>query len=160
MNLSSRNFDYQQLVSKLVVLNKKVTCAESCTGGLLSKILTDFDGSSSWFDRGFIVYSNQSKVDLLGVKKSTIDKFGAVSEQTVLEMASGALNNSKADIGIAISGIAGPEGGTPEKPVGTVYIGWASSDFHDSDRKNFKGGRHLVRERSVEAALLGLYARL
>lgn len=101
--------------------------AESCTGGWIAKEITDISGSSGWFDRGFVTYSNAAKTDLLGVRAATIARYGAVSTEVVTEMAAGALERSRADLVIAVSGIAG-EGGTPDKPVGTVYLAWALRD--------------------------------
>jgi nicotinamide-nucleotide amidase len=131
--------------------------AESCTGGWLGMIITAVPGSSAWFERGFITYSNQAKQDLLGVQAATLDSSGAVSEATVLEMARGALLHSAADIALAISGIAGPGGGTPKKPVGTVCIAWAQRDgtqFATTCRMG--GDRDEIRARAVAAALRGV----
>lgn len=105
-----------------------LVCAESCTGGGVAAALTDLAGSSAWFDRGFVTYSNQAKQDMLGVSPETLAKFGAVSRETVTEMARGALLHSGAQLSVAISGIAGPGGGTPDKPVGTVWIAWGSAE--------------------------------
>jgi nicotinamide-nucleotide amidase len=99
-----------------------VTTAESCTGGMIAAAITDIAGSSAVFDRGFVTYSNEAKMAMIGVKSSTIDQFGAVSQQTALEMAAGALKHSKASLSIAVTGVAGPSGGTPKKPVGLVHI--------------------------------------
>lgn len=127
----------------------KIACAESCTGGLLSALLTEIPGSSKVFERGFIVYSNLAKIEMLGVKKETLEKFGAVSEEVAREMAQGVLKNSAADIAIAITGIAGPDGGSAKKPVGLVYIA-----VNDQVRKfNFSGNRSEVRKSAVNAAL-------
>mgnify|MGYP001234534088 CR=1 FL=1 len=160
MEIDDHEFKLEKLISKLTKVNQKITCAESCTGGLVCKILTDIGGSSAWFDRGFIVYSNQSKVDLLGVDLSIIESFGAVSEETALAMAKGALKNSEASLSVAITGIAGPGGGTIEKPLGTVCIAWVSSTFSHTTREHFQGNRDSIRVASARAALLGLYGRL
>ncbi len=137
--------------------NLTLAIAESCTGGWIAKIATDVPGSSGWFDRGFVTYSNTAKTDLLGVRESTITGQGAVSPEVVAEMAAGALQRSPADAVIAVSGIAGPDGGTPDKPVGTVYLAWALRDgpLH-TERQNFSGNRDEVRLQAVAAALQGL----
>jgi len=141
------------------ILNKakekaiKVTTAESCTGGLLSALLTEIAGSSLVFERGFVTYSNESKNELIGVKKETLEKFGAVSSQTVEEMALGALKHSKTDLAISITGIAGPDGGTSEKPVGLVYIGTATKLEVKSRKFNFSGDRDEIREATIYSAL-------
>ena len=109
----------------LAVRKWTLATAESCTGGLVAGAITDIAGSSGWFDRGFVTYSNEAKVDLLGVRPETLARFGAVSEATVREMAAGALGRSRADIAVAVTGVAGPAGGTPEKPVGLVWFAWA-----------------------------------
>ncbi|MEM6812389.1 MAG: CinA family protein [Pseudomonadota bacterium] len=120
--------------------------AESCTGGMIAAAITDFSGSSEIFDRGFVTYSNQAKMDLLAVKTETLEMHGAVSEQTAQEMAEGALQNSLATIAISVTGIAGPTGGSPEKPVGLVYMGLALKDQETKIFKlNFDGDRHAVR---------------
>ena len=131
----------------------KVACAESCTGGLLGAAFTSLAGSTDYFDRGFIVYTNQAKVDQLGVDAHIIESFGAVSEQTACEMALGALRFSDADVSISITGIAGPGGGTEEKPVGLVYIGLAHDGVVKAEKFNFYGDRKYVRTRTVKMAL-------
>lgn len=133
--------------------------AESCTGGYIGQTVTAVSGSSAWFDRGFITYSNEAKQDMLGVRHQTLAQFGAVSAETVNEMAAGVLKHSRAGIAIAVSGIAGPSGGSVEKPVGTVFIGWALRDgLQRQQRFLFHGDRQDVREASVEQALLGACA--
>lgn len=133
----------------------KLTTAESCTGGGLCYWLTSVPGSSAWLDRGFVTYSNDAKVQMLNVPLTTIDTYGAVSKETALAMAEGALKNSKADIAISITGIAGPDGGTTEKPVGTVWIGWANRQQSTADAMlhTFQGDRQAVRIQSMIAAL-------
>jgi len=118
----------QTVVELLINKNKKITLAESCTGGEIASMLTKVAGVSSVFEAGFVTYSNIIKEDVLGVRSHTLKNYGAVSQQTVIEMAQGALNNTGSDLAIAVSGIAGPTGGTPEKPVGTVWIAWGSID--------------------------------
>ncbi len=128
--------------------------AESCTGGLIAKLITDLAGSSDIFERGFVTYSNQAKMDLLGVPENILNEYGAVSEQTALHMAVGALKNSRADIAISVTGIAGPGGGTDEKPVGLVYIGYARKGNNAfASEHHFKGDRTNIREQTAIAAL-------
>lgn len=138
--------------------SQMLTTAESCTGGWVAKILTDIPGSSSWFDRGFVTYTNQSKQDMLGVPAVVLGQHGAVSEQTVEAMARGALNHSQADFSLAISGIAGPGGGTTDKPVGLVCFAWAekrpaAAPRVWSARHVFSGDREAVRRQAVATAL-------
>ena len=131
--------------------------AESCTGGWVAQVVTAIPGSSAWFDRGFVTYSNQSKQEMLGVTHATLEAHGAVSEETVKEMASGTLTHSQAHIGVALSGIAGPGGGSPKKPVGTVCIGWATLNGEPlSTTCRLSGDREEIRSRAVAAALRGL----
>lgn len=131
-----------------------MTSAESCTGGLIAAAITDLPGSSDIFDRGFVTYSNQAKMDLLGVLPATLDAHGAVSEQTAREMAAGALKRTGCRIAVAVTGIAGPGGGSAEKPVGLVYIGLAMEGFApQAFRHQFSGDRASVRAQSVAAAL-------
>ncbi len=139
---------------KLKNAGLKVTTAESCTGGGLCYWLTSVPGSSDWVDRGFVTYSNQSKIDMLGVPAATIDTHGAVSCETAHAMANGALQHSKADIAISITGIAGPDGGSPDKPVGTVWIGWAGRQLTtDAELYTFQGDRQSIRLQTIVAAL-------
>ncbi len=134
-----------------------VTSAESCTGGWIAKRLTDVAGSSAWFERGFVTYSNAAKCELLGVGAATVAAHGAVSREVVLEMAAGALARSRADLAVAVTGIAGPEGGTADKPVGTVWLAWARRDGEvQATRRRFSGDRENVRRAAVQAALEGL----
>jgi nicotinamide-nucleotide amidase len=131
--------------------------AESCTGGWIGQAVTMVPGSSDWFDRGFIVYSNAAKLEVLDVMPDTVERFGAVSEQTARDMALGALDHSRAQVAVAVSGIAGPDGGTPEKPVGTVSLAWASRDGKvRTETLCFPGDRDEVRRRSVVRALEGI----
>lgn len=131
-----------------------VTCAESCTGGWVAKALTDIAGSSAYFDRGFVTYSNAAKHDLLGVQESTLESYGAVSEAVVQEMARGALRKANADFAISISGIAGPDGGSAEKPVGTVWFAFATGEGQIVARKQlFHGDRDAVRLQATVFAL-------
>ncbi len=130
--------------------------AESCTGGWIAKLMTDIPGSSQWFERGFVTYSNQAKEEMLDVRPATIELFGAVSEQTVREMAAGALGNSRAQVSLAVSGIAGPGGGSEDKPVGTVWFAWADPFRLRAERCWFPGNREEVRRRASIHALRGL----
>ncbi|MBI5750826.1 MAG: nicotinamide-nucleotide amidohydrolase family protein [Hydrogenophilales bacterium] len=131
--------------------------AESCTGGWAGEVVTSVPGSSHWYERGFITYTNESKQEMLGVSAQTLAEFGAVSEQTVREMAAGALKHSRAHITLAISGIAGPGGATPDKPVGTVCMAWATRNGAGlSQTIHFQGDRTAVRRQAVVAALQGV----
>lgn len=140
--------------------------AESCTGGWVGEIITAVPGSSSWYDRGFITYSNEAKQEMLGVQALTLQQSGAVSEETAREMADGVLLHSHAKISLAISGIAGPAGGSPGKPVGTVCFAWSIRDGAASGRcvksesRLFPGDRREVRRQAVEHALRGVLALL
>lgn len=134
-----------------------LTTAESCTGGWVGMVMTAVSGSSAWYDRGFITYSNDAKQQQLAVSANTINTYGAVSEPTVREMAQGALQHSRAQISVAISGIAGPGGGTPQKPVGTVCIAWALTEgAHLETTCRLNGDRDEIRARAVAAALRGV----
>ena len=147
----------QQLANVLLQQQKQLAVAESCTGGWLAKCLTDIAGSSQWFERGFVTYSNLAKEEMLGVLPETLEREGAVSEAVVREMAAGVLRHSAADIAVAISGIAGPGGGVPGKPVGTVCFGLACKGTTlQSDTQYFEGDREAVRRQSVAHALIRL----
>lgn len=133
--------------------------AESCTGGWASEVVTITPGSSSLFERGFITYSNDAKIEMLGVQAETLEKFGAVSEETAREMAYGALSHSHAQVSAAITGIAGPDGGSEQKPVGLVWFAWAGPDGTvKSEKRMFQGSREDVRRQAVETALQGVIA--
>ncbi len=135
----------------------RLVTAESCTGGWVAKVLTDVPGSSGWFERGFVTYTNQAKMELLGVHGGTLDRYGAVSEQTVREMVAGALRHSPGDVAVAVSGIAGPSGGTPEKPVGLVWFAWGRRNAAvRAARERFQGDREAVRRQAVVTALEGV----
>lgn len=134
--------------------------AESCTGGLIAGAITDVPGSSGWFDRGFVTYSNEAKTEMLGVRPDILATHGAVSEATAAAMATGALARSRADVAVAVTGIAGPDGGSAEKPVGTVCFAWARRDGAvDTATRRFTGDRAAVRAATVEVALRGLIDR-
>jgi nicotinamide-nucleotide amidase len=143
-----------QLGSALDRHGQRLALAESCTGGWISQCITEIPGSSKWFDRGFVTYSNAAKIEMLGVDERTLQAFGAVSAETAKEMAGGALRHSGADIALAVTGIAGPDGGTAEKPVGLVYLAWqrTGSECRCLEQR-FKGGRHQVRYQTVCEAL-------
>ncbi len=131
--------------------------AESCTGGWVGEAVTMVPGSSDWYERGFITYTYISKREMLGVKEGTLEQHGAVSEHTVKEMAAGALAASHAQVAVAVSGIAGPAGGTPEKPVGTVCLAWALKNGEPvAETLHFAGDREAVRRQAVERALTGV----
>jgi nicotinamide-nucleotide amidase len=152
------------VIDALSAAGKTVTTAESCTGGWIAKALTDVAGSSACFAYGIVSYSNGAKESLLGVANQTLIEHGAVSQSTVSEMASGALNLSGADIAVAVSGVAGPGGGSDEKPVGTVCFAWAvrgSGKIEvDTDQQHFSGNRDSVRSQAVDFALVGIQERL
>ncbi|MEJ2693342.1 MAG: nicotinamide-nucleotide amidohydrolase family protein [Candidatus Thiodiazotropha sp.] len=132
----------------------RLAVAESCTGGWLAKVLTDLPGSSEWFDRGYVTYSNAAKQSMLGVDETTLEREGAVSEATVAAMSRGALRESGADLALAVSGIAGPGGGSAEKPVGTVCFAWQRRDAAPQvARERFGGDREAVRRQSVRYLL-------
>jgi len=138
----------------------RVSTAESCTGGLLAGAITDVAGSSGWFERGFVTYSNEAKMEMLGVRNETLGAHGAVSEATAREMAAGALDRSGADIAVAVTGVAGPGGGTPDKPVGLVCFAWATRHVPVEVRtERFGGDRTQVRAATVAMALQGLIER-
>jgi nicotinamide-nucleotide amidase len=134
--------------------HKQIAVAESCTGGMIAQTLTEIAGSSMWFDRGFVTYSNAAKIQMLGVQPQTLNQYGAVSAETALEMVTGALLHSEADYAIAVTGIAGPGGGSVAKPVGTVFIAWAArSGFNHCLLERFRGDRHEIRRQSTNRAL-------
>jgi nicotinamide-nucleotide amidase len=147
--------------SRLKARGAKLATAESCTGGWIAQVVTSIAGSSEWFERGFVTYSNEAKRELLGVRASTLARHGAVSEQTAREMASGALARSRAQVAVAVTGVAGPGGGTRHKPVGMVCFAWSlKRGAPESVVRSFRGGRESVRRQSVAAALQGLLERL
>ncbi len=149
-----------QLGAALVERRLMVAVAESCTGGPLAGALTSGAGSSAWFERGFVTYSNQAKIEMLDVDGDTLETYGAVSEEVAREMAEGALIESRAQIAVAITGIAGPGGATPGKPVGTVCFGWAEGDGAvQVETLRFDGDRAAVRQKSVQHAIGGLLLR-
>jgi nicotinamide-nucleotide amidase len=135
----------------------RLATAESCTGGLVAAAITSVPGSSAWFERGFVTYSNDAKAELLGVSRSTLAAHGAVSEAVAREMAEGAVAHSHAQCALSVTGVAGPDGGTPDKPVGLVCFGWAfPGEPPVTATKRFDGDRQAVREASVHAAMTGM----
>ena len=145
------------------ILQKKhwlMAAAESCTGGMISAACTDLAGSSNWFERGFVSYSNEAKTELLGVDAALIARHGAVSEEVVRAMVQGAIAHSRARVAVAVTGVAGPGGGSTAKPVGTVWFGWATPAGVVSEMRRFEGDRAAVRRATVHYALQGLPALL
>jgi len=151
----------EQLAEVLQARGWRLACAESCTGGWIAKCCTDLAGSSTWFERGFVTYSDVAKKDMLGVKSETLKQHGAVSEAVARQMAQGALRAAGVDTALAVTGIAGPDGGSEEKPVGTVWFSWAvRGQTTDTECLRFKGDRNSVRQQTVLHALQGLLRRL
>lgn len=143
----------QEVTQQLAQRGETITCAESCTGGLLAAALTRLPGSSAWFETGFVTYSNEAKQRLLGVSADSLRQYGAVSEAVVHEMAVGARRAADADYALSISGIAGPGGGSTEKPVGTVCFGLADRQTTYARTARFSGNRHEIRRQAVDFAL-------
>jgi nicotinamide-nucleotide amidase len=138
------------LGTALKAQGKMLTLAESCTGGMVASAITSIAGSSVWFDRGFVTYSNAAKIEMLGVSADTIETKGAVSLETAAEMAQGALSHSAAQVSASITGIAGPDGGSAQKPVGTVCFAWMGSNIQlKTSIRHFKGDRHAVRQQAT-----------
>lgn len=150
----------QQVGKRLQEKGLLLTTAESCTGGWVSQAITEIAGSTGWFDCGFVAYSNASKTEMLDVSAALIAQFGSVSEEVAVAMAQGALANSNAHIALSTTGIAGPTGAVPGKPVGTVCFGWVFGEEAHSERLVFAGDRHSVREQTVVHALQGLLRML
>ena len=143
----------EKIISILLKKKWTITIAESCTAGLISATLVNVSGSSQVFNESYVTYSNNSKIKLLNVKKETLEKYGAVSSETALEMAKGAAHVANAEVAISATGIAGPDGGTPEKPVGLVYIGLHICGDTIALKYNFEGNRNEIRQKTVESAL-------
>ena len=143
----------RQLAARLTEKGWMLATAESCTGGMIAAACTDLAGSSQWFERGFVTYSNEAKTEMLGVPAELIAKHGAVSEEVVRAMAEGAIRNSRAQVSIAVTGIAGPGGGSVEKPAGTVWFSWSLNAEVQSHALLLEGGRAQVRRSSVRHAL-------
>jgi nicotinamide-nucleotide amidase len=146
-----------EVAAQFIIHKRVLTLAESCTGGLVSALLTDIAGSSAWFDSGFVVYSNQAKTEMLHVKNDKLDAFGAVSEEVAADMVVGALLQGRANIAASITGIAGPTCGTKQKPVGTVCFAWAGENRPlITTTKHFSGNRAQIRQHATKACLEGL----
>ena len=145
---------------RLQALGWTIATVESCTGGLVARALTETAGSSAWFDRGFVTYTNEAKVELVGVSDATLAAHGAVSEPTAREMAAGGLAHSRSRVALSVTGIAGPAGAVPGKPVGTVCFGWAIDARVASDTRYFSGDRRAVRLQAALHALDGVFDRL
>lgn len=139
---------------------QRLATAESCTGGWVAKVITDVAGSSDWFDQGFVTYSNAAKTGQLGVPETLLEREGAVSEPVARAMVEGVLTHSAAQIAVAVTGIAGPGGGTKDKPVGTVWFAWAVSSGVDTAMHQFSGDREAVRRQTVVTALEGVVERV
>lgn len=150
-----------QVGGQLLARRLKLASAESCTGGWLAKVVTEVPGSSDWFDAAFVAYSYEAKEAMLGVDRRILERYGAVSEEAVLEMVRGALSRSRANVALSITGIAGPTGGTPDKPVGTVWLAWGFGHHPPRARMfQFDGDRDAIRRATVRAAFEGLLALL
>jgi nicotinamide-nucleotide amidase len=143
----------RQLAERLMAKGLMMAAAESCTGGMIAAACTDLAGSSAWFERGFVSYSNEAKTELLGVPAALIAEHGAVSEPVVRAMAQGALQHSNAQVSVAVTGVAGPGGGSAGKPVGSVWFGWATPAGVVTQLCRFEGDRHQVRQASVQHAM-------
>jgi nicotinamide-nucleotide amidase len=151
----------EQLGDRLKARAYKIATAESCTGGWIAQIITEVPGSSSWFDRGFVTYSNNAKMQMLGVNPQTLTQYGAVSTEVAKQMVAGALANSEADWAVAVTGVAGPDGGSTEKPVGTVFIAWLNKGgISRVQRLQLSGNRHEIRKQTVISAIEGLLISL
>jgi nicotinamide-nucleotide amidase len=145
----------RRIGERLKASHQRLVTAESCTGGWAAQVVTSVAGSSEWFERGFVTYSNDAKEESLGVPAGVLEQFGAVSEETAREMALGALARSKGSIALSITGVAGPTGGSASKPVGTVCFAWAAAGELRSETRHFEGDRESVRRQSVVRALEG-----
>ena len=141
---------------ELTTAGALLVTAESCTGGWVAQVITSVPGSSQWFERGFVTYSNAAKEEMLGVERATLERHGAVSEETAREMALGALRHSPGTVAVAITGVAGPSGGTPAKPAGLVCFAWATRSETRIESRHFAGDRESVRRQSVVHALQGV----
>lgn len=148
------------LAERLLGKQWMLATAESCTGGMIAAHCTDLSGSSAWFERGFVTYSNAAKSELLGVPSDLILKDGAVSESVARAMALGACYRSKANISVAVTGVAGPTGGSADKPVGTVWLAWCVDGMAQAEMRLFSGDRAQIRQDTVQAAIEGLLSRL
>lgn len=154
----SRLLDQLAIQAGVALADKSLmlATAESCTGGLVAAAITDVSGSSGWFERGFVTYSNEAKSTMLGVPAKLIRDHGAVSEEVARAMAEGALLNSRAQVALAVTGVAGPNGGTPDKPVGMVCFGWSNRITTHTETQRFRGDRGQIRRQAAEHAMRGL----
>ncbi len=164
MNFNDNDLALALSVGKLLLKHQhRLVTAESCTGGLVAALITEIDGSSQWFDRGFVTYSNQSKQQMLGISKQTLLNYGAVSQQVAAQMAEQAVVSSHANLAVSITGIAGPTGGSDEKPVGTVWFGWKFTDpaeqLVQTQHQIFSGSRAAIRMQAVRFALQGIVSK-
>lgn len=150
----------EALARELRARGLMMATAESCTGGLIAGACTEVSGSSDWFERGFVTYSNAAKHELLDVPAALIERHGAVSEPVARAMAAGAVGRSAAQVAVAVTGVAGPTGGSAEKPVGTVWFGWCTPEGVFTEHRRFDGDRAAVRQATVRHALAGLLQRL
>ena len=150
----------QRVGSGLLRKNAKLTTAESCTGGGIAEAITATAGSSQWFEYGYITYANKAKEQILGVDQKILDSFGAVSEEVVEQMAAGALKSSGADYAIAVTGIAGPDGGSEQKPVGTVWICWLTPEITRVEKYQLQGDRQAIRQQVIKISLQELLHQL
>lgn len=150
----------EQLATELKARGWMMATAESCTGGLIAGACTELSGSSEWFERGFVTYSNAAKTELLGVPAALIAAEGAVSEAVARAMAAGAVQHARVPLAVAVTGVAGPTGGSADKPVGTVWFGWATPSGVFTERQRWAGDRSAVRQATVQHALAGLLQRL
>ncbi|MFC2992294.1 MULTISPECIES: CinA family protein [Halomonas] len=161
---SLANLDLNTLAERLGRLCREqgvmITCAESCTGGGVASAITSVAGSSDWFETGYVTYSNAAKSRLLGVSEALLETHGAVSREVVEAMVAGACRDSGAALGVAISGVAGPGGGSAEKPVGTVWLAWGNDQDAEAECHRYSGDRFAVREQAVRESLVGLVRRL
>ncbi|NAW33078.1 CinA family protein [Halomonas alimentaria] len=161
---SLANLDLSTLAERLGRLCRDrgvtITCAESCTGGGVASAITSVAGSSDYFETGYVTYSNAAKTRLLGVEEALLDAHGAVSPEVVEAMVRGACRDSGGDLGVAISGVAGPGGGSADKPVGTVWLAWGDAEHAEAECHRYPGDRRAVREQAVREALVGMIRRL
>ena len=149
-----------QISAQLLARGWMLATAESCTGGLIAAACTDLAGSSQWFERGFVTYSNAAKTEMLGVPAALIDAHGAVSEPVARAMAAGAVAQSHAQVAVAVTGVAGPTGGSADKPVGTVWFGWSADGVVTTEMQRFAGDRAAVRRATLAHALRGVVQRM
>ena len=158
---SEQTIEYSQALAVILIdKSMMLATAESCTGGLIAAACTDLAGSSAWFERGFVTYSNAAKTELLGVPAELIAQHGAVSEPVVRAMAAGAVAHSRTQVAVAVTGVAGPSGGSPDKPVGTVWLGWSVGGHITTECCLFDGDRAAIRQATVQHALAQLVSLL